>query len=190
MDDDLEFVDHYRVLGVPPDCSGRTIEVAYRELAKRYHPDHPGTSDVEKFSQVIAAYRAVKSSKERARYNQRYSKVTGFVFSFLDEELEPIREALTDAAAHEKILSVLYKRRRESAREAGIGHYVLHQELGCTDEAFEFFIWYLKEKGFVEITEQGMVAITIAGIDHVISTSKAAAREKSRIPQIAAPDWG
>lgn len=183
MDDEPTFVDYYRVLGVAPDCDSRTLELAYRHLAKRYHPDHPGTADVEKFNQVIAAFRGLKSPEVRAKYDLQYAEITGFVFTFSDDEEEAIGEALSDAAAHEKILTLLYRRRREFAKEAGLGHYIVQQELRCSDDAFDFFVWYLKEKGFIELTEQGTLAITIAGVDHVISTSKAVAREKLRITQ-------
>lgn len=183
MDDETEFVDHYAVLGVHPECGSRALDAAYRHLAKLYHPDHPGTSDVEKFGQVVAAYRVLKGVEGRARYDLRYAEVTGFVFGPRDEAEEAVSEALSDAAAHEKILSLLYKQRRESAREPGVGHYMLHQQLNCPEESFEFFLWYLKEKGFIVLTEDGTYAITIQGVDHVIATSQTTAREKLRIAQ-------
>ena len=185
MDEDPAFVDYYRVLGVHPNCSSRTLEFAYRVLAKQYHPDHPGTADVEKFGEVIAAFRALKSPEERAKYDRKYAEITGIEFVYGEDEYadDSFGEAISDAAAHEKILTLLYKRRRESAREPGLGHYMVQQELMCSDEAFEFFVWYLKEKGFIQLTEQGTLAITIAGEDHVISMSKTVAREKLLITQ-------
>ena len=53
----------------------------------------------------------------------------------------------------------------------------------CSDENFEFYIWYLKAKNFIEITEQGTLEITIQGVDHVISTSRATKAEKLLITQ-------
>jgi len=61
---------------------------------------------------------------------------------------------------------------------------MVQQELNCSDESFEFFVWYLKEKGFIAVTEQGQLAITIVGVDHVISTSKADANQRLRITQL------
>lgn len=183
MDDEAAFVDHYKILGVHPETSSRDLEAAYRDLAKRYHPDHPGTADVEKFGQVLAAYNALKSPDERVRYNLKYQTVTGFEFG-VDVDTganDAVSEALSDAAAHEKILSLLYKRRRGSGREPGVGHYLLQQELNCSDDSFEFFVWYLKEKGLISVTEQGTLAITIVGVDHVISTSRTVAKEKLQI---------
>ena len=184
MDEEAKFVDHYTILGVHPETNSRDIEAAYRHLAMRYHPDHPGTADVDRFRQILAAYRALKSPEERARYNHEYAKATGFEFGASVDREEAFGEALSDAAAHAKILSVLYKRRRESTREPGLGHYMVQQELNCSDESFEFFVWYLKEKGFIAVTEQGQLAITIVGVDHVISTSKADAKQRLRITQL------
>jgi len=93
------------------------------------------------------------------------------------------RAALSDAEAHGRILKTLYQRRRESARDPGVGYYHIQQMLGCSDENLEFHVWYLKQKGLVETTEQGALAITIAGVDHVIGESRTAAREKLRITQ-------
>ena len=42
----------------------------------------------------------------------------------------------------------------------------------CSDESFEFHVWYLKSKGYLEITEQSELAITIDGVDHVIAMSR------------------
>jgi len=183
MDATIGFVDHYRILEVDPECDERTLEAAYRHLAKLYHPDHPGTADVEKFGQVLAAYRALRSAEDRAQYDLSYAEATGYVFAPMPEAEIGLREALSDAAAHERILSLLYKRRRESPRDAGMGPYVLLQELGCGDESFDFYVWYLKQKGLIELTEQGTYAITILGVDHVISASRTTAREKLRITQ-------
>ncbi|HXD04129.1 MAG TPA: DnaJ domain-containing protein [Novosphingobium sp.] len=177
------FVDHYGILGVSPDCDDKTLEAAYRHLAKRYHPDHSGTADVEQFGRVISAYRALKSAEERGEYNLQYARVTGFVFTDVTAAHDKWGEALTDAAAHEKILSLLYRRRRESTREPGIGHYTLQEELGCSVEAFDFYTWYLKEKGFIQSTPDGALAITIIGVDQVISATRAGTREQLRIAQ-------
>jgi curved DNA-binding protein len=58
--------------------------------------------------------------------------------------------------------------------------------LGCTTEAFDFHAWYLKAKGLIETTDAGSLAITIAGVDHVINTSRSMAQEKLRITQFGA----
>lgn len=177
------FVDFYSILKVHPQCDRKTLDVAYRDLAKTFHPDHPETADTDKFREVLAAYRALKNEDDRARYDQEYSVHTGFSFELTANETESEKAALSDAEAHSKTLLYLYKRRREFASDPGVGQYSLKQMLNCSEESFEFHVWYLRGKGFVEYTEEGTLAITVAGIDHVISMSRTHAQEKLRIAQ-------
>lgn len=175
------FVDFYGILKVHPQCDLKTLEAAYRDLAKMYHPDHPQHADTDKFTEVLEAYRAIKDPEDRADYDIRYSANTGFSFEVADKKDESEKEALSDGDSHVKTLMYLYKRRREFASDPGVGQYSLQQMLNCSDESFEFHIWYLRGKGFIEYTEEGTLAITIIGVDHVISLSKAHAKEKLQI---------
>lgn len=184
-DENQPFFDYYAALRVHPECDGRTLEIAYRKLAKLYHPDHPEFADVEKFNAVVQAYRALKDHGKRLAYDAQYSAHTGFEFSVADSVLAEERTALSDADVHAETLMTLYKRRRERARDPGVGPYELQRMLACSEEAFDFHVWYLKSKGLIEITDQGTLAITIAGVDHVISTSRSAAQENLRLAQFA-----
>jgi curved DNA-binding protein len=177
------FVDFYKVLRVDPNCNARTLETAYHLLAKTYHPDHGDSADVAKLTEVIDAYKALRNPEDRAGYDQLYTAHTGFVFFDPDEEPGADYSALSDADAHARILKLLYKRRRENAQDAGVGRYFVQELLDCTDDVFDFHVWYLKEKGLIVTTEQGSLAITIAGVDHVIATSHSALKEKLLIAQ-------
>ena len=53
----LQAVGSYAVLGVEPSCSDRELQAAYREMARRLHPDRGG--DKERFQQLQAAYQQV-----------------------------------------------------------------------------------------------------------------------------------
>ena len=183
MVDGQPFVDHYKILQVSPKCDPRGLEAAYRFLAKLYHPDHIETADVTKFNEVIEAYKALRNSEQRAEYNLLYAARTGFDFSEKDE-VDDEKSAYDDADSHAKILHFLYKKRRENAQDAGVGRYYVQKMLNCSDNHFEFHLWYLKAKGLIEITENATLAITIDGVDHVISTSRTAMREKLLIAQV------
>lgn len=177
------FVDFYGTLGVKPDCSARTLEAAYHALAKKYHPDHAEDADIARFTQIVEAYKALKDPQLRAEYDTIYAATTGYVFGTDAQADGDEQFALSDADAHTRILMFLYKRRREQALDAGVGRYFVREMLNCSEELFDFHLWYLKEKGYILITEQGTIAITIEGVDHVIALSRTTMREKLRLEQ-------
>lgn len=179
------FIDYYHVLQVNPGCDGKILESAYHYLAKMYHPDRTGMADTTKFSEIVQAYKVLRNPDQRAEYDLLYSQYRGARFTAASSEELGVEEraALSDADDHARILMYLYRKRRENAQDAGVVAYYLQDMLKCSDEHFEFHKWYLKEKGFVVLTEQGTLAITIQGIDHVISMSRTAKAEKLLIPQ-------
>ena len=68
-----------------------------------------------------------------------------------------------------KLLSLLYVKCRQNAREPGIGEIELERLSGCPIEHLEFHLWYLKEKGWVRRMENGTLAITAEGVDRTNS---------------------
>ena len=64
--------DYYEVLGVDKNADEATIKKAYRQMAKKYHPDlNPGDSEAEaKFKEVNEAYEVLSDSEKKARYDQ------------------------------------------------------------------------------------------------------------------------
>lgn len=190
MNDDQPFVDYYHILQVDPNCGAKQLEAAYRRLAKAYHPDHVETADVVKFNTVMEAYRILRNTKFRQEYDILYHENTNaehLASPVIDEVSPEEKNALTDAEAHEKILLTLYKRRRENAHQPGVLAYYIKEDLNCSDEIFEFHAWYLKAKGFIERTEQNELAITVEGIDHVISMSRTSVAAKLLLTQSDAP---
>ncbi len=191
MQNGQEFVDYYGLLQVDPNCDDKILEVAFHHFAKLYHPDHAETADIQKFSEVTEAYRTLKNPEKRSEFNRLYEvhkgeQVQGNGF---DTRIEINgKTALDDAEIHEKILHTLYRKRRENAKDAGLVGWLLQEMLECSEEHFEFHLWYLKSKGFLELTEQGTIAITIQGVDHVISRSRTDEVEKLLLSKAAMPD--
>jgi curved DNA-binding protein len=86
-----------------------------------------------------------------------------------------------------KFFSSYTKKEENVLRTPGVAAFFLQEMLNCSDEHFEFHQWYLKEKGFIAVTEQGTLAITIKGVDHVISMSRTTTGEKLLIAQSSNP---
>lgn len=64
--------DYYEVLGVDRGADEATIKKAYRQLAKKYHPDmNPGDKEAEKkFKEASEAYAVLSDSQKRSQYDQ------------------------------------------------------------------------------------------------------------------------
>ncbi|MCL2486568.1 MAG: molecular chaperone DnaJ [Oscillospiraceae bacterium] len=64
--------DFYSVLGVGKSADEEEIKKAYRQAAKKYHPDlHPDDKSAEaKFKEVNEAYEVLSDKEKRARYDQ------------------------------------------------------------------------------------------------------------------------
>jgi curved DNA-binding protein CbpA len=68
--------DHYAVLGVPPDADRTAIQTAYRELARRHHPDFGG--DEAKMAALNEAWSVLGRDATRAAYDAaRHPRRTG-----------------------------------------------------------------------------------------------------------------
>ncbi|CAD6892195.1 unnamed protein product [Tilletia controversa] len=61
--------DYYKVLGVARDADDRTIKKAYRNLARKYHPDKEGGSQ-EKMTQINEAIGVLGDPELRQRFDQ------------------------------------------------------------------------------------------------------------------------
>jgi molecular chaperone DnaJ len=62
--------DYYDTLGVPRNADGKEIKKAYRNLARKYHPDickEPGAED--KFKQINEAYSVLSDEQKKAQYD-------------------------------------------------------------------------------------------------------------------------
>ena len=63
--------NYYQILGVSDTASEQDIKKAYRELARKLHPDlNPDPASAERFKRVNQAYETLSDAQKRAEYDQ------------------------------------------------------------------------------------------------------------------------
>ncbi len=62
---------HYQALGIPTDASADDIKRAYRQMARKYHPDVNTSAEADaKFKAAGAAYDVLSNPEKRAAYDR------------------------------------------------------------------------------------------------------------------------
>jgi curved DNA-binding protein CbpA len=184
------FEDYYEILQLSHNAEQLVITKVYRLLAAFYHPDNKQTGNEEKFKSVLRAYEVLSDPAKRSRYNldsfgrdsapgkPGSSSKTGPGSSHIREDLKEKLSAdfnasfstdvnLSERELRKIMLMALYDVRRNSPGSPQVSLLVLSELLGCSIENLEFSNWYLKEKGFIKISESADFLITIAGVDYV-----------------------
>ena len=162
------FVDYYKIMGVNPGISSEDLGRRFHRLAKRYHPDNPQTGNRDRFDLLVEAHNLLKDAGRRAQYDVLYNQIVGTRqnFSANGKAGDTVGQ---DVDIQAKLLSVFYSKRRLNIREPGVPEMELERIFNCKIEALEFHLWYLKAKRWIEKLDNGMLAITVEGIDHVNS---------------------
>jgi curved DNA-binding protein CbpA len=164
----IKFIDYYEILEISPNANSGTIERMFRYLAQRYHPDNQETGDRLRFDAIVEANDTLRDPVKRAQYDIQHKNNSGSRWK-LSEEASDSKGIDRDVDIQNKLLSILYVKRRQNISDPGIGSLDLERLLGCPAEHLEFHVWYLKEKGWVVRTESGMFAITVEGVDRANS---------------------
>ena len=68
----MGFIDYYNVLGIGKKASPSEVKKAYRNLARKYHPDlNPNDREAElKFKQINEAHEVLSDPKKRKKYDE------------------------------------------------------------------------------------------------------------------------
>ena len=158
------FVDYYEVLQLSQTADAETVERVYRLLAKRYHPDNQATGSSTRFAEVHEAYDVLSDPKRRAAFDVRYEENKSTQWKIFDQaSAADGREE--DRRIFHGILSLLYVARRQNPAAGGLGAVSLEKLLGVPRQHLEFPIWYLKQRGWLELLDNGQLAITVSGVD-------------------------
>jgi DnaJ-class molecular chaperone len=65
---------HYVVLGIAPGEGPAGVRAAYRELARRHHPDVSGEGGTRAFQDIAEAYRVLSDPQLRREYDARLER--------------------------------------------------------------------------------------------------------------------
>ena len=69
----MKFRDYYEVLGVPRTATADDIKRAYRQLARKHHPDLQPAAEraaaAERFKEINEAYEVLSDTEKRAKYD-------------------------------------------------------------------------------------------------------------------------
>jgi curved DNA-binding protein CbpA len=166
---DHQFIDYYDVLQVSPNADRDTIRKVFRHLAKRCHPDLATGGDAVRFRQLLKAHNILTHPEKRAAYDLSYQE-------YWDRKWQMVRQAgdgnsmMNQLEIRERLLSLLYVQRRTDTRHPGLGDMELSRLLRVPLEFMEFELWYLRERGLIERLDTGLLAISVAGVDHVERT--------------------
>jgi len=69
--------NYYEILAVGQSASTKEIKKAFRERAKRLHPDVAGESGAEQMRKLLAAYETLSNRDRRFEYDRAYNRFVG-----------------------------------------------------------------------------------------------------------------
>ncbi len=159
------FVDYYELMQVSPNADEDTIQRIFRHLAKKFHPDHH-QGDTERFRLLVKAHDTLMNPETRAAYDLRYQRFWDSKWKLVSDASDS-RSFSDDKDVREQLLSLYYVQRRSKMQYPGLGEMEVARLMRIPIELVEFHIWYLKEKGWIERLDNGLLAITALGVDEV-----------------------
>ena len=122
------FTDYYEILEISPNANSETIERIFRYLALRYHPDNQDTGDLVRFTEIVEAHNTLRDPVKRAQYDIRHKNHSGFRWKLVEEASDG-KGIARDVDVQDKLLSILYVRRRQNISDPGIGNLELERLL-------------------------------------------------------------
>ena len=178
------FQDYYEIMQVSQTADPDTIKSVYHILVKRYHPDNPDTANVDKFHQIVEAFKVLSDPEKRVAYDVRYDQDRAQTLKIFDET-SANDNFESDRRVLDGILSLLFVARRRDPGKGGLGEIQLERLLGCPNAHLQFHLWYLREKGWIDRLDNGQLAITVAGVDKVVQEGNMMMRRDRMIAENA-----
>ncbi|MBK7837185.1 MAG: J domain-containing protein [Candidatus Obscuribacter sp.] len=180
-------LNYYDLLQVNRDAHGTIIRYAYRFLAAMYHPDNAETGDAEKFRIITDAWRTLSDEGKRAAYDmslgaqqqsgQQQAGAAGsaqqpanFSSRAGMPKMPTTGVAFNETEMRIAMLQILYTQRKKKCSTGGASAKMMMDILNTDDMAeMEFNLWYLREKGLIEMGER-LFMISMKGVDYLIDS--------------------
>lgn len=181
-------INYYDLLQVNRDAHATIIRYAYRFLAAMYHPDNTETGDAEKFRIITDAWRTLSDEGKRAAYDMSLGAKEqqsapqggggggqaaaggGGIKGFNRDNIPKVQTgvAWNEVEFRLAMLQILLSARKKRPQTGGASAKMMMDILGTEDMAeMEFNIWYLREKGLIEMGER-LFMISVKGVDYLI----------------------
>ncbi len=169
-----KFQDHYEILCIDSKADAETIQQAYAELAKKFHPGNPANGDPEAFEAVNMAYEVLSDPAQRNAFDNL--KGTGEDLTCPKfSGLEFFNSLGRDAGLRSALLCILYDRRRSKPLKPGMPMRYVEAMLAASFDELFFVLWYLKQRGWVASDDKSNILITVQGMDYLESNQPSAA---------------
>jgi DnaJ-domain-containing protein 1 len=166
----VDSIDYYEVLQVSQNAEPETIHRVYRIMAARFHPDNPQTGDSERFLLLNDAYDTLADPEKRASYDtaRRVAECQPLPAFELKEFVDGIEGEQNRRLG---VLCLLYNRRRSDMDHAGLSLLDLEKMMSFPREYIAFAVWYLRDKGFVQMGDNSDYLLTASGADFAETNS-------------------
>ena len=115
--------NYYSILGIPEDASDQDIKKAYRELAKKFHPDINRAKDAhDKFIEITEAYEFLIEQRKLEvltdnPQNSENANQTADTAWYYERLRQQVREK---AQQHARVKYEQFKKQHEAFRESGL----------------------------------------------------------------------
>ena len=160
--------NYYEFLQVSSLAETETIQRVYHFLAKRYHPDHPGTGNIEKFSLLTEAWNVLSDSDRRAAYDTALAREASSQ-NPLSDSVDFMDDLDGEKNRRLAVLAMLYARRRSHPDRPSLSLHEVESGMGFPREYLDFALWYLARKGYISRADNADFTLTVDGVDFVES---------------------
>ena len=111
-------IDYYKILGVPKTATEEEIKKAYRELAKKWHPDKNNGTETEMFKNITEAYNILSDERKRKEYDNEFEGMLNIDIINYDFSRNPFSDvSLNMNSEKDKILAEHFKKLRKENKK-------------------------------------------------------------------------